>query len=145
VVIAILLCPHLVYAQKTLGDVLDAGGSLMSVEQFKQEIMQRLVTGPTRNEYVTHEIMYGSKGSIDGIAFTRSVIQAPSITTQLTGQWYAGEKDSVCATMLVRSGGGSTVTLPRRCQYWFKVGDQYFLSDSDIDRQAQVFARTIKP
>jgi hypothetical protein len=39
----------------------------------------------------------------------------------------------------------ASATLPRRCQYWFKVGDRYFLSDSDTDRQARVFARTIKP
>ena len=34
--------------------------------------------------------------------------------------------------------------LPPRCQFWFKLGDTYFLSDSDTDRSAKVLSRTIK-
>lgn len=43
-------------------------------------------------------------------------------------------------------GGGyaNPVTLPARCQVWFKYADQYFLSDSDSDRSARVLRRTLK-
>jgi Ni/Co efflux regulator RcnB len=145
VVIAILLCPHLVYAQKTLGEVLDAGGLLMSLEQFKQEIAQHVVTGPSPTGR-TVEMMYGSKGGIDGISSNPLGFLGTSPDSPFTGQWSAGDRSSVCTTMQVRGTNQTmNVTLPRRCQYWFKVGDQYFLSDSDTDRQARVFARTIKP
>ena len=36
------------------------------------------------------------------------------------------------------------VVLPPRCQFSFKLGDKYFLSDSDTDRSAKVLSRTIK-
>ncbi len=36
------------------------------------------------------------------------------------------------------------VNLPPRCQFWFKRGDQYFLSDSDSDRSARVLHRSVK-
>jgi hypothetical protein len=39
----------------------------------------------------------------------------------------------------------SATTLPPRCQYWFKLGDVYFLADSDTDRRAKVLRRTLKP
>jgi Ni/Co efflux regulator RcnB len=41
--------------------------------------------------------------------------------------------------------GLSGVNLPQRCQYWFKLGDAYFLADSDTDRRAKVLRRTLKP
>ena len=41
-------------------------------------------------------------------------------------------------------GVGTSVLLPKRCQYWFKLGTQYFFADSDTDRSAKVLSRTIK-
>ncbi len=40
--------------------------------------------------------------------------------------------------------GQGMAYLPPRCQYWFKLGDKYFLSDSDSDRSAKVLSRTVK-
>jgi Ni/Co efflux regulator RcnB len=37
------------------------------------------------------------------------------------------------------------LTLPPRCQVWFKYGDDYFIADSDSDRQVRVYRRTLKP
>ena len=41
-------------------------------------------------------------------------------------------------------GRGTRVVLPTRCQYWFKLGDKYFFADSDTDRSARSWSRTIK-
>ena len=47
--------------------------------------------------------------------------------------------------MRVQASGSPVGTfLPFRCQFWFKYKEQYFLSDSDTDRQARVLVRTIK-
>jgi len=36
------------------------------------------------------------------------------------------------------------VTLPPRCQFWFKHDRQYFVSDSDSDRSVRVLRRAPK-
>ncbi len=46
-----------------------------------------------------------------------------------------------------RGGGSSTGTLalPPRCQFWFKSGEYYYLSDSDSDRHARIIERAVNP
>jgi len=36
------------------------------------------------------------------------------------------------------------VFLPPRCQFWFKYDQQYYISDSDSDRNVRVIRRTVK-
>ena len=145
VLVAMLLSPHFACAQKTLGDVLDAGGMLMSFEQFKQEIVLETVTGPTPTG-ATIEVVYGRNGIIAGVGSVVPASQSIGALAQprVSGQWEGGENNSVCVVMRIVGTVGAPGQLPRRCQYWFKAGDRYFLSDSDTDRQARVLARTIK-
>jgi hypothetical protein len=35
------------------------------------------------------------------------------------------------------------MTLPQRCQFWFKLGETYYLAESDSDRHARVLRRTL--
>jgi hypothetical protein len=44
---ALLLCAPICIAQSNLGELLDAGGRMLSPDEFKQELVQRLVVGPT--------------------------------------------------------------------------------------------------
>ena len=39
---------------------------------------------------------------------------------------------------------GAIAVLSQRCQVWFKLGDVYFISDSDWDRRTKVLSRTLK-
>ena len=57
--------------------------------------------------------------------------------------------DALVTCMRIGSSAGGAgnvggVILPTRCQFWFKHGEQYFFSDSDSDRSARIFRRTLK-
>jgi hypothetical protein len=130
-------------AQSDLGQVLDAGGKRLTLEEFKQELVQRSLIGPTPTGG-SLELMYTRSGRIQGVGSPPGT--AVLMFRPYNGTWAEGENESVCSTLLVMAGTGSTgLTLPRRCQFWFKVGERYYLSDSDSDRSAKVLLRTVKP
>ena len=135
-------------AQNDLGQLLDAGGKLLTLEEFKLELVQRVLIGPTPTGG-SLEIIYTSSGRIQGIGANRiqaSGTQLATRTAPYDGTWTPGENETVCSSLLVGSGPTSqSVVLPRRCQFWFKIGERYYLSDSDTDRSAKVLLRTIKP
>lgn len=45
--VALLLCAPLAGAQTNLGELLDAGAKQLSTEEFRQELVQRTIVGPT--------------------------------------------------------------------------------------------------
>ena len=56
-------------------------------------------------------------------------------------------KERICTSMHIAGGPGrpiAWVALPARCQFWYRHGPDYFFSDSDTDRSARVFRRTLK-
>jgi len=122
-------------AQQSLGAVLDAGGKRLSAKEFETEIVQRVVVGPapTGGEL---EMMYVSNGSIVGSG--RHPLFSYNLTA-IAGEWKLDEAGRACSSM--RIGG---LRLPERCQHWYKLGDKYYVSDSDLDRSAKVLSRTIK-
>ena len=141
----LLLWTPVAPAQTKLGEVLDAGGTLLSIEDFKQELMQRVLIGPTPAGG-SLEIMYAANGAIQGSG-TPPQDRVTVRHSPYEGEWTVGENGAVCATIRIKppGGGGTAFVLPRRCQFWFKLGERYYLSDSDSDRQAKVLVRTIKP
>ena len=64
---------------------------------------------------------------------------------QVSGDWTVDESEKICTAMKIGSANGTITILPSRCQFWFKLGDAYFLSDLDSDRRAKVLRRTFKP
>jgi hypothetical protein len=130
-------------AQSDLGQVLDAGGKLVTLEEFKQELVQHALIGPTPTGS-SLEIIYTTSGGIQGTGVQPA---GPGFApARYNGNWVEGENGSVCSTLVFQAGsaGSTQITLPRRCQFWFKVGERYYLSDSDTDRSAKVLLRTIK-
>jgi hypothetical protein len=123
-------------AQETLGAVLDAGAKRISAKDFETEIVQRIVVGPgpTGGEL---ELMYTSKGTVEGSG--RHPMFAYVNYAAVRGEWKLDEAGRACLSMLIAS-----IPLPSRCQYWYKLGDKYYVSDSDVDRSAKVLSRTIK-
>jgi len=133
------------FAQNNLGQLLDAGGKLLSLEEFGQELVQHVLVGPTPTGG-NLEVIYTSTGTIQGIGSLPGQQSVLNASSPYDGAWTVGEDGTVCATMNIRAqGGGVATTLPRRCQFWFKLGERYYLSDSDTDRSAKVLVRTIKP
>ena len=142
--LAFALLPSLVAAQSTLGDLLDAGAKRLTVEDFKSEVVQHSLIGPSAWGGA-QEIMYASNGTVHGSG--SSPIDSPgTYRTELpiSGEWKAGEGGTICTAMRITAGTGTSTTLPARCQVWFKLGQAYFVSDSDIDRRVAVLRRSIK-
>lgn len=138
--IALLLTAPFAVAQTKLGELLDAGAKKLSGDEFKQEVVQRVIVGPTAVGGKL-EVMYANNGQIQGVG--SAVGFALSATpTPISGDWRMGDGEKICTSMQV--GGTNPVALPSRCQSWFKLADQYFISDSDTDRQARVLVRTVK-
>ena len=108
----------------------------MSAKEFEAEIVQRALLGPapTGGEL---EMMYTSKGLIVG-AGRHPNFEANTLVG-IGGEWKLDEAGRACSSM--RIGG---VPLPYRCQYWYKLADKYYASDSDVDRSTKVLSRTIK-
>jgi hypothetical protein len=138
---AVLYTP-LALAQATLGALLDVGASRVPPEVFKSELVQRMVVGPTSTGGMV-EMMYAPNGTVQGSGSMASMkLQSP-----MNGEWTIDGAGRVCAAISLSAGPGSNTSgysLPSRCQYWFKLGEKYFIADSDTDRSAKVLVRTIK-
>jgi hypothetical protein len=145
--IALVLWVSLADAQRNLGELLDAGARMLSPEEFQREVVQRLVVGPTASGG-SLEVMYATNGSVQGIGTYRQIAQSLAVSGTIFGEWTISDNKTICTSMRISgppigipTGG---VVLPRRCQFWFKYAEQYFISDSDWDRSAKVLSRTVK-
>jgi putative ABC transport system substrate-binding protein len=122
-------------AQQSLGTVLDAGAKRITAKEFETEIVQHVVVGPLPSGGEV-EFMYTGQGKIAGTG-THPLFWHNLVS--VGGEWKLDEAGRTCLTMYL----GSTL-LPSRCQYWYKLGDTYYVSDSDVDRSEKVLSRTIK-
>lgn len=127
-------------AQSNLGELLDAGAKRLSAEDFKRQIVQRLIVGQTPLGGDL-EVVYAANGGIQGRG--ANPLEPPGSfrggSAPIYGEWKIGEGERICTEMRI-----SQTILPARCQDWYRLGDAYFISDSDTDRHAKVFRRTIK-
>ena len=144
---ALLLWATAGVCQSNLGELLDAGAKRLSAEEFRQEVVQRTIQGPTLTGGAM-EIMYVTNGSVQGSGTSPDAVSAQSRWAQLDGTWTTDAHERVCTSMRIggAAGGYGSIlgtALPLRCQFWFKLGDRYFFSDSDTDRRARVLSRTV--
>ena len=87
------------------------------------------------------EVMYASSGVIKGstsLLSTGTTISVQGFGT-IDGVWNIDDSGRTCTSMVI----GRTF-LPLRCQFWFKYKEDYFIADSDSDRNARVLRRTLK-
>jgi len=145
--VVFLLCAPLAIAQEKLGELLDAGAKVLSPEDFKQELVQRLLVGPTAAE-INLEIVYTVTGLVQGSAYGMGIRGAAfgKLPIPVNGEWKTDDNGRICTSMRFgfAVGPGAGETLPFRCQFWLKYKEVYFLSDSDTDRQARVLRRIVK-
>src|SRR3984893_5536831 len=136
----VLLWAPLAFAQSNLGELLDAGAKKLSVEEFKEEVVQRVIVGPTPSGTGNLELMFANNGEIQGAG-----IYTPTFNSlqPIRGAWTTDDNGRVCTRMQIGSAAPLLVLAPR-CQFWFKYAGQYFFSDSDSDRHARVLRRTVK-
>src|SRR5450755_191825 len=136
--LGLLLWVPCAMAQSNVGELLDAGAQKLTTEQFKEELVQRVIVGPTATG-ATLELIYASTGAVQGRAFTPQEAQTFALLPSIDGDWTADDNGSICTRMTI-----GKASLPYRCQFWFKYADHYFLADSDSDRKARVLRRDLK-
>src|SRR2546426_8395465 len=100
--IALVLWASLTGAQSNLGELLDAGGRILSPEEFKLEVVQRVVVGPTATGG-TLEIMYATNGSVAGKGSSPSYIgfQRFRDDSPIAGEWRIDDNGRICTTMRI--------------------------------------------
>lgn len=118
-------------AQGTLGELLDAGTKPMTKAEVMAAVSGKTITGPTRAGGQSR-YDYRADGSMVGAGTGRQ-----GRPFSLSGKWYVDEGGKWCADFRTPGGPGSN------CSFLFKNGDDYFVSDSDSDRSAPVYKRTI--
>jgi len=135
----------------TLGQLLNAGGKLLGPQEFKEEVVQRMLVG-TLPSGATVEIMYASSGALagsllfggqgntSGYDFGRR--GAPQ-NWPVSGNWRVDDSERICTSLRITGAQGSTI-IPARCEFWFKVLNTYYVSESDEDRSAKIIARSLK-
>jgi|KBSMisStaDraftv2_1062788.scaffolds.fasta_scaffold669729_2 hypothetical protein len=140
VLLALTLCASGASAQKNLGELLDAGARKMSAEEFRHELVGKVVVGPGPSGNVL-ELVYLDDGQIQGIGANTMMGGefAPNVQYGIRGSWRVEDTAQICASMWI-----GRVTLPARCQYWYSFDGRYYQSDSDFDRSTSVLPRTIK-
>lgn len=138
------------FAQDTLGALLDANAAKISASQFERDLVQRALIGPTQTGGRL-EVIYTGSGQIEGTGTMRPGTESSTNSVLIQGRWTNDGAGRICTSLSFSPQVGGNVnagigkgSLPPRCQYWFKLGDKYFLADSDTDRSAKVLVRTIK-
>ena len=140
---ALMWAPFTV-GQATLGALLDAGAKPVTVAQFRDEVVQRLIAGPTPTGGRL-EVIYTGDGRLQGTGTQTATTSSIPPWAPIAGDWSSDDSGRICTSMRVGvTSAGTSVLLPKRCQYWFKLDDKYFFADSDTDRSAKVLSRTIK-
>ena len=149
----LLLLAPVATAQNNLGALLDAGAAKLSPDEFKRELVQHAIVGPTPTGSML-EVIYTVNGMVEGAGTATLGASTPVTRTRISGEWRIDGNARICTSMKFSSESGGWGTtggvgvglgyLPPRCQFWFKLGDTYFLSDSDSDRSALITIRTTK-
>ena len=134
--VASLFAMKAAVAQNTLGDLLDAGAAMLSPAEFEQAVVGQPIAGTTPAG-TRLELMYIRDGRIVGAGFASvtggAVGGAQSYA--INGNWSADDSRRICTRI--------RVDLPAQCQFWFRKGEIFFLTDSDWDRESKVTRRSM--
>jgi hypothetical protein len=131
-------------AQTNVGQLLDSGAVKLSAEEFRQQVVGRVLAGPGRGLLIQtsiQEVVYLDDGIIrgSGSATTFGGMTGGGQTFVIEGTWTIDDRGRICQS--TRAGN---VVLAPRCQYWFKHSDKFYFADSDTDRSAVITVRNVK-
>ena len=91
-VFGLLVWAPLVVAQSTLGELLDTGARKLSADEFKQELVQRVIVGPSPTGG-TLEVIYGN-GIVQGTGTVPSMTRHAALSSRakiFQGEWTIDE------------------------------------------------------
>ena len=120
-------------SQIKLGDVLDKGGKLMPAGDARALLSGAKVSGTTSGG-AQFDSRYVPNGEIEGS------ISGPRGMSMLSGTWKINDRGQVCADALVVSGRGQRIG---GCYFYFRLGDEYYVSESSDERSADALKRTV--
>lgn len=109
--LALLLLVPFAAAQNNLGELLDAGAKKLSPEEFRQDVVQRVIVGPALSG-ARMELIYATSGVIQG----RSELLGGGSPTQfgylasIDGVWNIDDSGRICHSMVAGKN-----LLPFRC------------------------------
>lgn len=123
----------LAIAQSTLGELLDAGGKKLSKEQVRTALIGAHVTGKTFAGS-TVETDYKADGTYSGFS---TLAQGGSMG--IDGTWKVDDGGKLCVEFRVPSG-----RINSSCAFYYTLSDQYYVSESDSERNSPVVKRALK-
>jgi len=125
-------------AQSTLGELLDAGGKRMAAADVASALSGASVDGPTKPGGMLRAD-FKADGSFSG------TVQGPSggKPTGIVGTWAVDANGKLC-TEFTLTATATGMRKDSSCGYYFKNGDQYYVTESGTDRSALLLKRTIK-
>jgi hypothetical protein len=123
-------------AQNNLGELIDMGGKKLSKEQVAAALSAANVSGQTRDG-----ALFQSDYKADGTYAGSFVSPQNKRNGSTYGQWTVDDTGKVCIDGSIRL---YQVQPQKSCLFYFKNGDQYYISPSDSDRSAFVAKREIK-
>jgi len=124
-------------AQSTLGELFDSGAKKLSKDEVLSAVSGNTISGPSKSGGEFHAD-YKSDGSYTG--YRKGYTGSPQpLAIGEFGTWTVDETGKWCTHFIY--GGYKQRT---NCGYLFRMGDQYYGSDSDTDRSAPVRLRTLQ-
>ena len=123
-------------AQSTLGELFDSGGKKLSKEDVVAALSGATISETTTNRATFH-IKYYADGTYSGNrpAYMGAIEYG---ARGVFGTWTVDESGNVCST--TKQWGSNNVN----CRYFYRIGGQYYISNSDSDRSAKVYPRTLE-
>lgn len=134
-VIFIGLASTTALAQNTLGEVLDMGGKKLTKDELVATLSGANLSGETRDG-ASYQSTYKADGT-----YTGSFVSPQKHNGTSYGTWAVDDTGKVCADGYLRLYEDRQQKV---CAFYFKTGDQYYISVSASDRDAFVLKRTIK-
>jgi hypothetical protein len=123
-------------AQSNLGELIDMGGKKLSKEEVVAALGGANVSGEARDG-APFQADYKADGTYAG-----SFVAAQSKRNGSTyGKWTVDDTGKVCVDGTIRL---YEVQPQKNCVFYFRAGDQYYISSSGSDRGAFVSKRAIK-
>ena len=113
-------------AQYKVSEIVAKGGQVMNAEQIRAELAGRTLAGTTETGFQI-EIELRRDGTTGGMVYSPRG-QASGVS----GRWSVNAKNQVCGETTFLAWGHTV----KRCNWYWKVGDEYYATNSRTDDEA---------
>ena len=125
VAMLVALAAGTAHAQYRVSEIVAKGGQVMTGEQIRAELAGRTVSGLSENG-IQFELKLDPAGKLEGMIYT------PRGAGGASGTWTVNGKNQVCTDFVFSLTGNRA----QRCNWYWKVGDEYYATNSRTDDAA---------